>query len=31
MEAALPEPVALDGDQLMLRPLQIVTLRFVTP
>ncbi len=28
LEAPLPEPVALDGDRLHLRPFQIVTLRF---
>ncbi|HEY0813580.1 MAG TPA: glycoside hydrolase family 38 C-terminal domain-containing protein [Pseudonocardia sp.] len=31
LEAALPDPVALEGNELSLRPLQIVTLRFVTP
>jgi len=28
LERPLPEPVALDGDRLRLRPFQIVTLRF---
>jgi alpha-mannosidase len=28
LEQPLPEPVALDGDRLRLRPFQIVTLRF---
>jgi len=31
LEAPLPEPVALDGDRLSLRPFQIVTLRFERP